>query len=238
MIDQAVVRVGSTVVYVVSLAILLAWLRRVPEDRRDLCYPVVLVVGVATAAAGLGMFDLGIVVVNGTEVVVPTLIDDLLAYTLLWVVAARLADIEGRMLAFVAAIPVVQRLAFEVAAISGGLLALVGVVVVVGGHLALGGVFFGPIWRRAQSIPEQRRLLHWKARNLLLFLIGMLIVYAVLSLFGIFDAFVQSTINQYMSILIRVGFAGFLFANLDAVGDTSLRPSSATADRTDATPAD
>lgn len=102
----------------------------------------------------------------------------------------------------------------------------VALVVLVGGYVGLVAYLLGPIWRRAQAVPEQRRLLHWKARNLLLFIIGMLIAFVILALFGVFDEFVTVTIQQYMAVLIRVGFAGFLFANLDAVGTTSLWPSS------------
>lgn len=118
------------------------------------------------------------------------------------------------------------------------MVALVGVVIVVGSHVALAAYLLGPIWRRVRGESEQRRLLHWKARNLLLFLIGMLIVFAVISLVGVFDTFVSLVIQQYMTVLIRVGFAGFLFANLDAVGSASLFPSSRRAAAADDTAAD
>jgi hypothetical protein len=52
------------------------------------------------------------------------------------------------------------------------------------------------IWEAAQSLSEEQRLLHWKARNLLLFLVGMIIVSAMLGLFGVFDDFVNTVLTQ------------------------------------------
>ena len=234
MIEATTVHGLTAVVYAVALVVLLGWLRRVSAEHRRFCTPIVLVVGIAGVASALVAAGVGTLTVNGSEVVVPLFVESMIAYGVLYAVMARLADVEGRALAVIVLTPVVQRIAFEVAAVSGGIVALLGLVTVVGGHLAIAAYLLGPIWTQAQAVPEQRRLLHWKARNLVLFLIGMLIVYAVISLFGVFDAFVALVIQQYMAVLIRVGFAGFLLANLDAIGAASLRPSTASG----ATPAD
>jgi undecaprenyl pyrophosphate phosphatase UppP len=99
----------------------------------------------------------------------------------------------------------------------GGPVALVALAVLVVGHLVLLSLYRNRIWEAAQSLSEEQRLLHWKARNLLLFLVGMIIVSAVLGLFGVFDDFVNTVLTQYMNLLIRAGFAGFLFANITNV---------------------
>jgi hypothetical protein len=226
MIDATTVTGFATAVYAVALLVLVAWLRRIPADRRALCTPVVFVVGVTAVTTGLVAAGVGTIAVGTGEVVVPSLVADLVAYCVLYAVMARLADVDGRALAVIVATPVAQRLGFEVATVTGGAVALLGLAVLVGGYVGLVAYLFGPIWRRAQSVSEPRRLLHWKARNLLLFMIGMLIAFVILALFGVFDEFVTVTIQQYMAVLIRVGLAGFLFANLDAVGTTSLWPSS------------
>lgn len=231
MIEPTTITTAAVGVYVVAFAVLLVWLRRLPADRRRFCYPIVLIVGISIVAVGLTAVGIGTVTVNGYEMVVPTFLDDILSYSLLFFVMARIGGIDGRPLALIVATPVAQRIAFELGVIAGGLFGLVALGFVVVSHVALGAYLLGPVWRGLQSVPEQRRLLHWKARNLVLFLIGMLIVYAVLSVAQLFDPVVQSTINQYMRILIQVGFAGFLFTNLDAVGDAPLRPSSAPASR-------
>jgi len=225
MIDLPLVTTGSTAVYAVALVVLLLWLRRVPVDRRTLCYPIVLIVGTSAVAVGLNTVGVGLVTINGYEVTFPTFLNDLFSYALLYLVMARIGGIEGRALALVVATPVAQRVAFEFGVVFGGLFGLGALGFVIVAHLAIAAYLLGPIWRSIQSMPEQRRLLHWKARNLVLFLMGMLIVYALISVGGIFDTVTSDIINQYMGILIRVGFAGFLFTNLDAVGGASLRPS-------------
>jgi len=237
MIEAATLHGFRAGVYVVALVTLLAWYRRVPDDKRTFCRPVLFVVGFAAVATALVAAGVGTVTVGTGEVVVPSVVDDLVTYMVLYAVMARLAGIDGRALAAIVLTPVAQRLGFEVATVTDGPIALVGLLILVGGHLALAAFLIGPVWRRAQAVPEQPRLLHWKARNLLLFVVGMFVVFVLLALFGVFDDFTTLIVQQYMTVLLRVGFAGFLFANLDAVGGTSLRPSSP-ADPTDATPAD
>ncbi|NLV09414.1 rhodopsin [Halomicrobium mukohataei] len=234
MIEAATLHGFRAGVYVVALMVLLAWYRRVPDDQRAFCRPVLFVVGFAAVATALVAAGVGTVTVGTGEVVVPSVLDDLVAYMLLYAVMARLAGIDGRALGAIVFTPVAQRLGFEVATVTDGPIALLGLVILVGGHLALAAFLLGPIWRRAQAVPEQPRLLHWKARNLLLFIVGMFVVFVLLALFGIFDNFTTLIVQQYMTVLLRVGFAGFLFTNLDAVGAASLRPSTASG----ATPAD
>lgn len=144
------------------------------------------------------------------------MLDDLVSYSVLWVVAAALVTESRRTLAVVAAVPAVQVVSFNVASVTGG---LVGLGVVVGGYGVVAYLFFGPIWDRVGEVAEERRLLHWKARNPLLFLTGMLIVFALLTVAGTFDPFVSAVLAEYLGALLRVGFAGFLFANHDALGE-------------------
>jgi sensory rhodopsin len=139
----------------------------------------------------------------------------------LWAIAAMLADADRRLVAFAAAVPFVQVAAFWVAPVYGGAVALASLAVVVGSHLVLAVVFARSVWAATSGLSEHRRLLHWKARNLLLFLIGMFIVFSFLSVAQAFSDFGTVVLNQYVSLLIRVGFAAFLFANVDALGGTT-----------------
>ncbi|WP_135303683.1 bacteriorhodopsin [Haloarcula amylovorans] len=199
----------------VAFLVFLGWLSRVPASRRRYCYPVVAVVGFSAAMSALT--SMGVAPVAGTQLTVPNILDDFVAYTVLWTVAVALANESRRMLAVAAVVPAVQVLAFNVAAIVGGVVGLVGLTVVVLGHGLIAYLLLGPIWRRAVAVPDRQRLLHWKSRNLLLFLIGMLIVYALLSVAAVFDSFVVTVLRVYIGLLIRVGFAGFLFANVGAI---------------------
>ncbi|WP_435181540.1 rhodopsin [Halorussus sp. AFM4] len=219
MISASLLHAAAAVAYGVTLVVLLARLRRVPASARRYCRLLVGVVGVGFATSALAAAGVGAVTVNGRELLLPSFANDVVAYSLLWAVTAMLADVPRRTLAFVTGLPALQVVAFQFGATAGGLLALVSIVVVIGGHLVLASLFLGPVWRDAQDLPDERRLLHWKSRNLLLFLIGMLIAFAFVSLAGAFTEFGTTVISQYISVLIRVGFAGFLFANADALAD-------------------
>jgi hypothetical protein len=195
--------------------------RKVPAHLRRYCHLLILVVGLGGATSFLASAGIGGVSVGEKTVLLPTFVNDAVAYSVLWFVTAMLAVVSRRMLAVVTALPFVQVVAFQFGTPMGGLIALVSTVVVVVGHLVIACLFAGPIWRTAQALPDERRLLHWKSRNLLLFLIGMRIVFAFLSLAGAFATFGGHLLSQYISVLIRVGFAGFLFVNvvaLDAEG--------------------
>lgn len=232
MISEATVHAATAAVYAAATLVFLGRLGRVPSGRRRYYQLATLAVGVGAVTSALMVFGLGTVSVNGYAVTLPTSASDLVAYPLLWGVTAMLADVDRRTLVLVTAIPVVQVVAFQAAPIFGGLVTLASAVVVIGGHLVLAAVFVGRIWSATEHLPEERRLLHWKARNLLLFLIGMLIAFAFLSVAGAFDDFGTVVLNQYVSVLIRVGFAGFLFANVDALshGPRDDTPVAATAD--------
>ncbi|WP_424018228.1 rhodopsin [Halorientalis pallida] len=214
MISAATVYAASAGVYAVVIAALVLWLRRIPEAYHKYCYPVLGIVVISGIAVALDAAGIGTVVVNEYPITIPSLLGDLIAYPALWAVAALLAGVGRRMLAITIALPFVQRASFTIAATTGGLIALVMLAVLVGGHLVLLYLYRNQIWEAAQSVSDEQRLLHWKGRNLLLFLIGMIIVSAVLALSGLFDNFVSAVLTQYMNLLIRAGFAGFLFANV------------------------
>lgn len=217
MISASLIHATAAGAYGVTLVVLLAWLRRVPDRAKRYCHVMVGVVGVGLATSLLAAGDVGAVTVNGREVLLPSFLNDVVAYSLLWAVTAMLADVPRRTLAVVTGLPAVQVVAFQFGASAGGLVGLVSIATVIGGHLVLAYLFLGSIWRGAQELPDERRLLHWKSRNLLLFLIGMLIAFAFISLAGWFTDFGTTVIQQYISVLIRVGFAGFLFVNADAI---------------------
>ena len=143
-----------------------------------------------------------------------------------------MADVPRRTLAIVGGVAAIQVVAFNVASVLGGLVGLLGLVVVVGGYGLLLSLFLGRIQTHATDVHDEQYLLHWKARNLLLFLIGMLIAFALLTVTPLFDAFVTTVLSEYVGVLIRIGFAGFLFANSDAVVPGELR-SLGLADRVD-----
>ncbi|WP_077207270.1 bacteriorhodopsin [Halorientalis sp. IM1011] len=217
MISPTTVYAVTGVLYTVVFAALFLWLRRIPEQYRRLCQLVLAVIAVSAVGMFLDAARVGILVVNGTELTIPTVVSDLVAYSVLWGIAALLAGVSRKLLAVAVGIPLLQRLSFSVATVSGGVVALLALGILIGGHIFLIYFYRNRIWAVAQSLPDKQRLLHWKSRNLLLFLVGMIIVFSVLALFGLFDTFVSNVLTQYMNLLIRAGFAGFLFANVTNV---------------------
>lgn len=219
MISASAVQAVSGCVYALTLVALLARMRRLPERVYRYCYPVLFVVGLGAATSFLVASGVGSVGLGSREINVLTFANDALAYPILWGITALLADVSRRTLAVVLGLPFVQVAAFQLGSTAGGLLALVSSLVVIGGHLAFLYLFWRPIWRTAQTLADERRLLFWKSRNLLWFLIGMLIVFAFLSLSGLFTSFGTLVIGQYIAVMIRVGFAGFLFVNVGVLDD-------------------
>jgi sensory rhodopsin len=217
MISETGVYAAGAVVSGLAAVVSVAKLRGIPGRVRRYYSLATFLLVLAAASGALMAADVGAMTVNGYEVTLPSFVNDLVAYSVLWGITGLLADVDRRTLAVVTGLPFLQVIAFQVAATSSGATALAASAFVIGGHVVLAGLFLGPIWRGCSHLPERRQLLHWKARNLLLFLIGMLIVYAFLSLAGAFDAFATVVLNQYISVLIRVGFAAFLFANVDAL---------------------
>lgn len=219
MISESAIHVATAAVYLVATVACLWRLQQAAAASRRYLRLVTLTVGVGAVTSALLALGVGTATVNGYEMTVPTIVSDFVAYPVLWALAAMLADVDDRTLAFAAGVPFVQVVAFWVAPVYGGLVAVGSFVVVVGSHLLLAVVFRGRVWAASSRVPEERRLLHWKARNLLLFLVGMLIAFAFLSVAGAFDDFGTVVLDQYVSVLIRVGFAAFLFANADALAD-------------------
>lgn len=211
MIELSTVYAIAAAGYLLATLGLIAWLGRIPDDKRLYCYPAVAAVGISAVTTVLSMVGVGVLTVNGAALDVPSVLDDLIAYPLLWAVAALLANESRKTVGLFVLVPAVQVVAFNGASV------LVGLVAVVVGHVYLTYLLFGPVWERAQRLLDRQRLLHWKARNLLLFLIGMLIVFALLGVGGVFDTYISGVLGEYVGALIRVGFAGFLFANVDAI---------------------
>lgn len=211
----------SAVIYGLAAVACFVFSRRRPAQLRRYCYALVGVVTVAAITSAVWAVDIGGVMVGTGEVAIPQLIDGLVVYPVLAGFAAFTAGSSRRMIAFVGSISAAQRTAFAVAAISEGVVSLLMLGIVCGGFFFQAYLFFGPVYRTAQQRSENRQLLYWKFRNLFLFLIGMLIFTGVLSLSPLLDAFTGDVAIQYISVMLRVGFAGFLIANVDALAQTT-----------------
>lgn len=217
MISGAQLSATSAVVLTVTFAVLLVWLRRIPARLHRRCYPILFVVGLGAVTELLSAAGVGLVGQGAMAIEVPRIVNDLVGYAVMWGIVAWMGDAPRRLLAVTIVLPPAWITVFQFGMTAGGLVGVVSALFVVGSLLAFLYLFWGPIWRRAKALPDDRRLLFWKARNLLYFLNVMLTVYAFLLFSGVFSLFGMALIGEYVALMIRVGFAGFLFANIDAL---------------------
>lgn len=248
MIDTATVLTVSAVCYAVVFLGLALGTRRVAPDLRRYCYPLVAIVGLAAAEATLQVAGGGSLVVDGNAIQASTLLLDVVTYLVLYGGTTLLAGTSRRLAVAVTGVALLQRTAFTAGNVAapGTLLATLAGLGIVLGLPVLVVLYTRPVWRAAQSVPPRQRLLHWKARNLQLFLFGMLVAYAFLFLSGaITDPVVSQVLVQYPNLLFRAGVPTLLVYNLAAFdGRESLTlryggsSESATADTGGATAAD
>lgn len=199
--------------YAVSMVALLVWIRRFPTHLRRYCYPLLGLVVLAAVTQTLSGLTIGVFGAGSGEIDIPNVIDGAVAYGVLFGFAAYLANVSSRKLVIAAAVPAGMNFAFQVAAIADGVVALVGALVVILGYPVLCWLYFRPFVQTVQQKSAGRQRLYRKFRNLLLFLIGALIVTAFTTL-DLFDPEISSILVSYIDFLLRVGFAGFLFANV------------------------
>ncbi|MBP1923968.1 bacteriorhodopsin [Halorubrum alkaliphilum] len=220
MIESATVRLVSAVLYVGWAAVLLAAVRRRSPPARRYCYPFVAVVALAAVAVGLRGAGIGVVPIGAGEIEIPQLIGDYATYPLLFGFAAFVAGASRRYVGLVVATVLVMRVGYDLADLFDGALGLAGTGGILVGYVVLLWLYFGPVAAAAARQSPKRALFYRKTRNLVLFVFGILIVWAMFQLFGAFDPFTGNVTLEYIDFLLRVGFAAFVIANAETlVGD-------------------
>ncbi|ELZ58532.1 hypothetical protein C467_04857 [Halorubrum hochstenium ATCC 700873] len=229
-------RFASAGIYAVSAVALLALASRKPAELRRYCYPFVAVVALAGVGVGLWGAGIGTIPIASGTLEGGQLLTDYVAYPFLFGFAAFVAGASRRYIGAVVAVTVAMRLGYDFAEVFAGPLATAGTLGILVGYAALVGLFFGPVASAASRQPPARELFYKKTRNLSLFAFGVLIAWAMLQIAGVFDAFTATVTLEYLDLLLRVGFAGFVFANVEtlaaetesAEGDDGGRVASAT----------
>lgn len=221
MIEPAAVRFASAGIYAVSTVALLALASRKPAELRRYCYPFVAVVALAGVGVGLWGAGIGTISVANGTLEGGQLLTDYVAYPFLFGFAAFVAGAGRRYVGAVVAITVGMRLGYDFAEVFAGPLATAGTLAILVGYAALVGLFFGPVASAAARQPPARELFYKKTRNLSLFAFGVLIAWAMLQIAGLFDTFTATVTLEYLDLLLRVGFAGFVFANVETLAGES-----------------
>lgn len=219
MIEPSTVRFASVAVYVACIGLLLAAVRQRSPAARRYCYPFIAVVGVAAIAVGLRGAGIGAVPVGVGELELPQTAGDYATYPLLFGFAAFVAGVSRRYVGLVVTTALLMRTGYDVAELFDGPIGLAGTGVILAGYTLLVWLYFGPVAAAATRQPPKRALFYRKTRNLVLFVFGILIGWAMIQLFGVFDPFTEAVTLEYIDFLLRVGFAAFVIVNAESLVD-------------------
>ena len=220
MIAPSTVQFTAAVLYAGWAIALLAIVGRRSPTARRYCYPFIAVVALTAVTVGLRGAGVGVVPLGTGELEVPQAVGDYLAYPLLFGFAAFVAGVSRRYVGAVVATILAMRFAYDVADLFDGALGLASTAVILIGYAVLVWLYFGPVAAAATRQAPKRALLYRKTRNLVLFVFGVLIAWAMVQLFGVFDPFTQAITLEYIDFVLRVGFAAFVIANAETlVGD-------------------
>ncbi|MFB6194099.1 MAG: hypothetical protein ABEI75_03445 [Halobaculum sp.] len=222
MIETATVRAATAVVYGVAFLGLAAATRIVPAGLRRYCYPLVAVVGLAGVSLSFQLWGVGAVTTAHGTVFVSTLVSQTVAYTVLYGAVTRLAGVSYRLTAVIVGVALLPTYVSRLGGLidGGSLFTLVSLASFVVPFPVLAYLFLRPIWRSAQEVSRYRRLLHWKTRNVILFLYGMLLVYIAVVLGGLVaDPVISELLLRYTALVFNVGIPAFLIHELVTDGD-------------------
>ncbi len=224
MIPGPTVSLIAGALYVLCGLGFVVWFQRTKGRARTYCAAAMVFIGLGAVSHLLSGLEIGTVSLAGGLIDLPSLTEDLITYTGVFVLVGLLAGASKQLLAALGGTMLFVRLVFELpnSGLVDGTGALLSAGIVIAGYLVIVMLFLRPIWAAAQQVSPRQRLLHWKCRNLVLFLFGVLLVYAILAVTGLFDPFVLAVLNAHIDFLIRVGTAALLFANMDELHETDV----------------
>lgn len=210
--------------YTLATAVV-AWatLRDDDDFVRKVGLAVTAVTGVSAAGAVLTIAGLGeFQIFPGYALDAPQLVDDVVAYGLLFVVTTALAGTSTRYVGLVSGLSVFSRLAIEVgvalaALLQAPVIALFSLVISVLTYVLRVYLLWGPVARDAAAVRDDREVLFQKCRNILMTVMGLNIVSVLFISAGLITVTGQLYTATYFNLLLRVGFVAFIVANVDTL---------------------
>lgn len=221
MITEPEIQSAMAVIYGITAIISFTIARRAEKSVRVYAYVVVgvvLVSAVGAALSSLGVGDIPAQFADEGVTSAPSFVDDSIAYAVLFGLTTFLAGASEKMIGLVAGLSFSSRLAVEMGTQFGSAVVLIGISVSILTYLVRVYLLWGPVWRASESVPDRRQLLFRKSRNLLMLLMGANIFALPLIAFGLLDTFGQLLVLNYIDLLMRIGFAGFLLSNIGVLG--------------------
>lgn len=219
------VQAAFVAAYLVTFVGTVLGARRVRRDLRRYCYLLAGVVGLAPVAILLQIAGVGEVPVGAGAVDVVGAVRNLVSYVVLYGTVAALGGASRRLTAAVVGVALVPLVATTVApAVGSGPLAVGVLVAVTVPYPVLVYLFLRPVWAAAAGLAPRQRLLHWKLRNLLLFVYGMILVFVYVASFGLLtDPVLSALLFQYSGFFFQAGIPAFVVYRLARVDADDIR---------------
>lgn len=211
----------SIAVYAVAAVLFTIRLRRLPDLLRPIGYALVGMVCIAGLSTVFVRSGAAVVPVGTGSIDLAALFDDLIAYSLVFVVTTLVSGARPRTALLIGALSGIMRLSFEISAVTEGVVSLLAALVMPVGYLVQIALFWGPVKRVARAQQDGRWLLYWKCRNLIIFLNGMLIAVGIIALTMPDATFLLVVLSQYLKLLIKVGFTAFVLVNIGSIGEVT-----------------
>ncbi|MEZ3118032.1 hypothetical protein RYH80_19110 [Halobaculum sp. MBLA0147] len=226
MISVELIQAVFAALYGIAAVVFLAATTRVPSRLQT--YAGVFIVVVVAAALDLvaQLLGVGSVPVGSGSFGVSTLLSQTIEYVVLYGAVVRLGGGSRRLTATMIVVALLPVFVTEIGALiaSGGALLLLITVGFLLPFPLLLYFFFGRLERLSASLPPSRRLLYWKARNLLLFVYAMVLVYVGLLLSGVLTEQVLSQLLlQYVGYIFSAGLPAFFIYKFTGFDDESVQ---------------
>lgn len=221
------VRFVAAAAYGLAFVGTLIGVTRVPARLRTYCYPLASVVGLAALVVVLQEFGIGQVPVGAGELDLVAIFRNLVTYPVLYGGIAMLGGASRRLGAAVGGVALVPIMTSYLApAVGVGVLQLGVLAALFLPYPVLVYLYLRPVWRAAEDVSPRRRLLHWKARNIVLFLYAVVLLYVLLLLVGLLaDGVLATALFEYPVFVFQAVVPGYLiykFARMDREEATRL----------------
>lgn len=226
------VRFGFAVINLFVFVTALVLYRRTPQEIRTYAGIAVAVVGIAPPVVVLQEFGIGVVAIGNGSLDTLAVFQSLFSTIVIYGLVLASARVSRRLAAVTITIALVPTLGAELAAVAGedpsGILGIAVLAFFLGAFFIpfplLLYLFFGPIWQSASEATSKQRLLHWKARNVLLFAYGMLLVYTPLVLTGLLtDPVLDVFVQEYSVFFLYGGIILYLLYNYSRLDATEAK---------------
>lgn len=219
------VRLGFVALYLLVTPLLAVWLTRIAGELRRYSYLLLSVVVLSAVTlllqeAGIGQLEVG----AGTVDVV-NISRSVFVYIVVYGGVVKLAGASNRLAGVVTAVALTPIIAVGIApALGAGTLAIGVLAALVLPYPVLLYLFFRPVWQAAATTSPSRRLLHWKARNVIVFTYSMTLLFVFMAFGGLVtDDALATFFLEYTFFFFRAGIPAFLIYKFAGMDDTEAR---------------